>query len=225
MREIILDTETTGLDPGAGHRVVELAALELLHGSPTGATWHRYFNPERDMPEEAFRVHGLSSDFLSTHKRFADLIEDLTNFLGDARLVIHNAEFDMKFLRAEFQRCGRSLGNESLCTMIQARRLFPGAPASLDALCKRFGIDNSHRTLHGAMVDVDLLTSVYIELTGGRQRGLGLASDRNTEVRATRRAERIARPARPHAPSPEELAAHGKLLDSFKVPPVWRAEA
>ncbi len=222
MREIILDTETTGLDPGSGHRVVELAALELLHGAPTGVTWHRYFNPDRDMPEEAFRVHGLSADFLATHKRFEELVDSLAEFLGDARLVIHNAEFDMKFLRAEYQRCGRTLSNESLCTMIQARRLFPGAPASLDALCKRFGIDNSHRTLHGAMVDVDLLTSVYIELTGGRQRGLGLASERSAEVRASRRAERVARPARPHEASADEVAAHAKLLDGFKVAPVWR---
>ncbi|TAD89065.1 MAG: DNA polymerase III subunit epsilon [Alphaproteobacteria bacterium] len=223
MREIVLDTETTGLDPNAGHRVVELAALELLHGTPTGRSWHKYFNPDRDMPEEAFRVHGISASFLESHPRFEELADSLLEFLGDARLVIHNADFDMRFLRAEFQRAGRPFANDALCTMILARRLFPGAQASLDALCKRFGVDNSHRTLHGAMVDVDLLTAVYIELTGGRQRGLGLAAERSLDAsgQPTRR-QRTPRPARPHQPTEEELAAHAKLLDGFKTPPVWR---
>jgi DNA polymerase III subunit epsilon len=176
VREIVLDTETTGLDPNAGHRLVEIACVELSNRLPTGNTFHSYFNPDRDMPEEAFKVHGLTREFLSDHPRFPDRAEAFLAFIADAPLVIHNAEFDLKFLRAELKLCSREgcTANPIVDTVLLARRTFPGAPASLDALCRRFAIDLSQRSLHGAMLDCELLAQVYVELTGGRQRGLGL---------------------------------------------------
>jgi DNA polymerase-3 subunit epsilon len=219
MREIVLDTETTGLDPAAGHRIVEIAAIELVNTVPTGAHFHRYANPEREMPPDAFEVHGLSEVFLSQYPTFDQVIDEFLGFIGDATLVIHNAEFDMRFINAELARCARSpLGpDRATCTMQLARRRFPGAPASLDALCKRFAIDASHRTKHGALLDAELLAAVYLELIGGRQHGLELAS---AGAEAAAAIERVLRPARPHAASEAELVAHAALLAQLKNP-LW----
>ncbi|MEK9725249.1 MAG: DNA polymerase III subunit epsilon, partial [Rhodospirillaceae bacterium] len=177
MREIVLDTETTGLDPKSGHRIVEIGCIEIVNQVPTGETFHQYVNPERDMPDGAFQVHGLSEEFLSDKPVFAKIAADFLAFVGDSNLVIHNAAFDMGFINAELEATGREpLAMErAIDTVSMARRKFPGAPASLDALCKRFQIDNSNRQLHGALLDAGLLAEVYLELIGGRQRGLGLA--------------------------------------------------
>lgn len=221
MREIVLDTETTGLDPVAGHRIVEVAGVELVNTVPTGRTFHRYANPEREMPPEAFEIHGLSDEFLRQHPTFDAHLDEFLAFIGDATLVIHNAEFDMRFLNAELERCGRPpLGpDRATCTLQLARRRFPGAQASLDALCRRFGIDNSHRTKHGALLDSELLAEVYLELVGGRQHGLELTADGAT---ATAAIERVLRPARPHAATEDELIAHAALLAKIKNP-LWSA--
>ena len=176
MREIILDTETTGLDPGQGHRLVEIGCVELLNSVPTGKTFHKYLNPLRDMPEEAFRVHGLSLEFLSDKPLFADIVGGFTDFIGDARLVIHNAEFDMRFINAELARIEKPVISMErvLDTLMLARRKHPGMPNSLDALCNRYHIDNSRRTKHGALLDAEILAEVYIELTGGHQKAFAL---------------------------------------------------
>jgi DNA polymerase-3 subunit epsilon len=218
MREIIFDTETTGLDPRTGDRMVEIGCVEMVGRVETGRTFHAYFNPERDMPIEAERVHGLSSDFLATKPRFAELADDLLEFLGDAPLVAHNAGFDFGFLNNELERIGRApIDMERMVdTVALARKKHPGAKNSLDALCTRYGIDRSHRVKHGALLDAELLAQVYVELTGGRQIGLGLAeSETVVELSATTitatgtaRADRPARPPRPHAPSVEELERH-----------------
>jgi len=179
MREIVLDTETTGLDPTQGHRLVELGCIELLNRIPTGATFHRYLNPERDVPAEAEAIHGLSTDFLKDKPRFAEIADDFLAFIGDAPLVIHNAGFDHNFLCAELKRVERVLiARERLVdTLFLARRKHAVGPYSLDALCVRYGIDNSHRTKHGALLDAELLAEVYLELIGARQAQLGLAEE------------------------------------------------
>jgi DNA polymerase-3 subunit epsilon len=176
MREIVLDTETTGLDPFQGHRVVEVGCVELVNRFPTGKTFHVYINPERDMPDEAFAVHGLSSEFLKDKVLFGDVAEELETFLADAALVIHNAAFDLGFLNAELERAGRKpLGRERLVdTLLLARRRHPGGPNRLDDLCARYGIDNSRRSKHGALLDAEILAEVYLELIGARQAQLGL---------------------------------------------------
>jgi DNA polymerase-3 subunit epsilon len=176
MREIVLDTETTGLDPFQGHRVVEIGCIELVNRFPTGKTFHVYINPERDMPDEAFAVHGLSSEFLKDKVVFADVADALETFLADAPLVIHNAAFDLGFLNAELERAGRkALGRERLVdTLLLARRRHPGGPNRLDDLCARYGIDNSRRSKHGALLDAEILAEVYLELIGARQAQLGL---------------------------------------------------
>lgn len=216
-REIVLDTETTGLDPAQGHRIVEVAALELVDRLPTGRTFQTYINPDRDMPEEAFRVHGLSAEYLADFPLFDEIVEPMLEFLGDSPLVIHNAAFDIRFLDHELKRAGRSiLGSErATCTLIMAQRRFPGAAASLDALCRRFSVDTTARTLHGGLVDCQLLAEVYLHLHGGRQVGLDLAMaaiGQQAAANGALAAPRIARPARPHAASPEELAAHAALV-------------
>ena len=177
MREIVLDTETTGLDPSQGHRVVELGCIELLNRIPTGATFHRYLNPERDVPAEAFAVHGLSAEFLSDKPRFGEIADEFLAFIGDAPLVAHNAGFDHGFICAELKRVERALiGRERLVdTLMLARRKHSAGPYSLDALCARYGIDNSRRTKHGALLDAEILAEVYVELIGARQAQLGLA--------------------------------------------------
>lgn len=176
MREIVLDTETTGLDPSTGDRIVELGAVELVNHMPTGNTFHRHVNPQRAVPAEAAAIHGLTTSFLADKPVFSQVVGDLLEFLGDARLVIHNASFDMKFLNAELGWCGRPTlpAGRALDTLDLARRRFPGAQNSLDALCRRFGVDNSGRVHHGALLDSELLAEVYLELIGGRQPDLTL---------------------------------------------------
>ena len=225
MREIVIDTETTGLDPNDGHRIVEIACIELMHHVPTGRKFHRYVNPGREMPEEALAVHGLTSEFLAKHRPFDTIVDEMTAFIADDPVVIHNAEFDLAFLNMELGRLGRpALASAYVDTLSMARRRFPGAPASLDALCRRFSIDLSSRELHGAAIDCALLAEVYIELLGGRQPGLDFvaaAADR-ISVGAMIDRQREPRPARPHAPSLEELAAHQAMLAALKSP-LWLA--
>ena len=220
MREIVLDTETTGLDPGEGHRIVEIACIELIHHVPTGRKFHRYVNPEREMPEDALTVHGLTTEFLGRQPPFAAIVDELLGFIGSDRLVIHNAEFDLAFLNAELARLHREpITIPYVDTLGLARVRFPGAPASLDALCRRFGIDLSIRVEHGAEIDCGLLAAVYIELLGGRQPGLDFALP--TDVVIT--SERVLRAPRPHAPSGEELVAHQAMLRII-TEPIWLIE-
>src|SRR6516225_2426818 len=223
MREIVLDTETTGLDPLAGHRVVEVGCIELLNTVASGKSFHAYFNPEMLMPAGAEEVHGLTDDFLADKPLFAERIEEMLAFIGDAQLVIHNAQFDIGFLNAELERLKRpKLANPYVDTVSMARRKFPGQRVSLDALCERFSVDNSGRTKHGALLDAELLAEVYLELSGGRQRDLGLAPEIAGEVVAGMLAATglPVRPARPHAPSPAELAAHAEFLKQLSDP-LW----
>ena len=225
-REVVLDTETTGLDPEAGHRIVEVACVELFAYVPTGRHFRRYINPERAMPSEAQAIHGLGDEFLSKQPIFEGIAEDFLAFIGDAPLVIHNANFDLKFLNAELSRLGRPriARARAIDTVGLARRRFPGAQVSLDALCKRFEIDASARTFHGALLDCELLAEVYLELRGGRQPGFELnkaAGAAAAALEAGARPARSLRPPRPHAPSAEELAAHEALLATMKDP-IWR---
>jgi DNA polymerase III subunit epsilon len=221
MREIVLDTETTGLDPQAGHRIVEIACVELMHHIPTGRDLHRYVNPGRDIPTDAHAVHGLTKEFLSSHPPFEAIADELLAFLGSDPLVIHNAEFDLAFLNAELARLGRGpLTPAHVDTLTLARQRYPGAPASLDALCRRFDIDLSARASHGARIDCGLLAAVYLELIGGRQPGLDFALLEAAAVTAIR----VARAPRPHMPSTAELAAHAAML-ALLTEPMWRAEA
>lgn len=225
MREVLLDTETTGLDPGAGHRIVEIACLELVNHLPTGRRFHAYVNPERDISSAAVEVHGLTAEFLAAQPRFVEIADGLLGFLGDSPLVIHNAEFDLAFLNAELARLGRSaLGlTRAIDTLQIARQKFPGAPASLDALCRRFGVDLSARAKHGARLDSELLCEVYLELIGGRQAGFELvAAAPLASSRAA--AERPSRAPRPHWPSPAELEAHAALLARLRDP-IWLADS
>ncbi|PHQ67697.1 MAG: DNA polymerase III subunit epsilon [Sneathiella sp.] len=221
MREISLDTETTGFDPGSGDRIVEIGCVELINHVPTGNVFHRYINPERDMPKGAFEVHGLSEEFLRGHKVMAEEVDGFLEFIADSKLVIHNAKFDMKFVNAELALLGRTPlpMSQSIDTVTMARQKFPGAQASLDALCRRFGIDNSARTKHGALLDAELLAEVYLELIGGRQHGFSLGGD-EVEVSAGSARSREIRAPRPHAASDEELAAHAVFLESIKDP-IW----
>lgn len=220
VREVALDTETTGINPGAGHRIVEVGCVELVNHVATGRTFQRYVNPERDMPEEAFGVHGLSTEFLSGHPVFAEIVDELLEFLGDSPLVIHNAAFDLGFLNAELGRLDRPPLPEAraIDTVQLARTKFPGAQASLDALCRRFQIDNGDRALHGALKDARLLADVYLELVGGRQPGLALAA---AAAPASATGGRRERTPRPHGPTPEEEEAHARFLDTLEKP-VWR---
>lgn len=226
MREIVLDTETTGLDPQAGHRVVEIGCIELVNLVATGRTFHVYFNPEMPMPAGAQDVHGLSDEFLSDKPLFADKAAEFLEFLGEDQLVIHNAQFDIGFLNAELERAGhKKLSNPYIDTVSVARRKFPGQRASLDSLCERFGIDNSNRVKHGALLDSELLAEVYLELSGGRQRDLGLAAEATTAVSTTLVVANLpVRPPRPHAPSEEELAAHAAFLKQISDPLWLKAE-
>lgn len=178
IREIVLDTETTGLDPVTGDRIVEIGCVELVNSLPTGQTFHVYIDPERDVPQEAFRVHGLSREFLAGKPKFAEIAQEFIDFIGSDLLVIHNAEFDIKFINAEFAKCGLSpiKMDRVLDTLLIARRKHPGSPNNLDALCSRYRIDNTRRTKHGALLDSEILAEVYLELTGGRQTSLGLAA-------------------------------------------------
>ena len=225
MREIVIDTETTGLDPQDGHRIVEIACLELVHHVPTGRKFHCYVNPERDMPEDAYAVHGLSAEFLAGHPPFATVADEFLEFVGVDPLVIHNAEFDLAFLNAELRHIGRPpLAAPAVDTLTLARRRFPGAPASLDALCRRFQVDLTARDKHGAEIDCSLLAAVYIELLGGRQPGLDFAvASIAAEIGLAGVEARPVRPPRPHAATAEELAAHAALLATI-ASPMWMAE-
>ena len=224
MREIVFDTETTGLDPAAGHRLVEIGCVELLNLIPTGLTFHAYLDPQRDMPEEAFRVHGLAIEFLTGKPLFADVVEEFLGFVGDARLIAHNAEFDMRFVNSELERAGRRLlgMDRVIDTLAIARRKHPGSPNNLDALCSRYRIDNSRRTKHGALLDAEILAEIYAELAGGRQAELILA-DRSADRRLAENMPK-ARRAAPLQPliSEQELAAHLQFVAGLGATAVWR---
>ncbi len=230
MREIVVDTETTGLNPLEGDRIVEIACIELTHHVPTGRDLHRYVNPRRDVPEAAYRIHGLSADFLAGHPGFEDIASELMEFLGDAKLVIHNAPFDMGFINEELRKTGFPAipMQRSIDTLAMARKKFPGMPNSLDALCRRFGVDNSARVRHGALLDAELLAEVYLEFRGGRQPDLGLGPAARPAARAQDDGLRPAReknaapfrPPRQHAPTAAEIAAHEAFVAQLKDP-LW----
>jgi DNA polymerase III subunit epsilon len=228
MREIVFDTETTGLSPNDGHRLVEIGCVEIVNRCETGRTFHKYINPQRSMPSEAEAVHGLSSIFLSDKPCFHEVVDDLIEFLGDAPLIAHNAGFDFTFLNWELENCGRGAiaMSRMVDTLAMARTRHPGAKHSLDALCTRYGVDRSQRIKHGALLDAELLTQVYVELCGGRQIGFVLAEESSMglavevtqiSVSAT---PRIARPPRPHAASEAELARHAAFIQKL-VDPLW----
>ena len=224
MREIVLDTETTGLDPYQGHRLVEIGCVELFNGIPTGQVFHQYLNPERDMPPEAEAVHGLTIDFLKDKPLFATVVDDFVTFIGDAPLVAHNAMFDTNFLNAELERCGRDLiGRERVVdTLLLARKRHPAGPNSLDNLCSRYGIDNSKRTKHGALLDAKILAEVYVELTGARQTRLTLVEttltstikidDAGLKVRPTPLASRL---------NSDDIAAHRAFMATLGGEVIW----
>ena len=229
MREIIFDTETTGLSPQNGDRVVEIGCVEMFNRCETGRTFHSYFNPGRSMPSEAEAVHGLSERFLSDKPAFTDVCEDLLEFIGDAPMIAHNAAFDFGFINHELGSCGRPIVDMSrmICTLVIARQKVPGAKHSLDALCSRFGVDRSQRIKHGALLDAQLLAQVYVELTGGRQIGLTLVAELVEDAAGAAEAEAalsaaplVIRPARPHGPSEEELVRHAAFVAGIKDP-VW----
>lgn len=223
MREIVLDTETTGLDPNSGHRLVEIACLEIFNCVPTGKVFHTYLNPEREVPQDAAAVHGLTTQFLRDHPKFKEKADEFMDFLGDTRLVIHNAPFDLKFLNAELGWLKKPLIDPTRATdtLTIARKKFPGAKNNLDALCKRFNIDNSHRTYHGALLDTELLVEVYVELLGGKQREFGLHRDATTAQTQVISLDRAVRPARTFAVDASEREAHEKLLEGIKNP-LWK---
>lgn len=229
----MLDTETTGMEPAEGHRLIEIGCVELDGHAPTGRVFHHYLNPERDVPAEATAVHGITAEFLKDKQVFSQIFADFLEFVGDAPLIIHNAEFDMKFINAELKTVGHPgiPPKQVTDTLAMARRKFPGSPASLDALCRRYNIDLSGRELHGALLDAQLLAEVYIELLGGRQRGLGLDTQAQqnssggdaplVSLQATK--EKKARAPRPHAASAEERAAHADMVKKL-TDPIWAEE-
>lgn len=230
MREIVLDTETTGIDPKEGHRLVEIGAVELENHVPTGRVLHIYVNPERDVPAEAEAVHGLSTKFLKDKPVFAEIYTDMLDFIGDSPMVIHNAEFDIKFLNAELATVGHPgfKLKDAIDTLKIAREKFPGSPANLDALCRRYGIDNSSREYHGALLDSQLLAEVYLELCGGRQHGLGLGGDQEMGLgrlkdMVSHQATRTRTPREPRifTVSPDEKNLHDLLLTKL-TDPIWK---
>jgi len=227
MREIVLDTETTGFEPAEGDRIVEIGAVELNGHVPTGRTYHQYINPERSMPADAFAVHGLGDEFLADKPRFREIGRAFLDFIGDAKLVIHNAAFDMKFLNAELGWAGLPglSDDRAIDTLTIARRRFPGSPASLDALCRRFAIDNSGRTLHGALLDSEILAEVYLELIGGRQPDFALNAAQGgsptTEASATWRPGPRPAPLPPRITA-EEAAAHAAFVEGMGDGALWK---
>lgn len=225
LREIVLDTETTGLSAANGDRLVEIGCVELINHIPTGNHFHKYCNPERDMPEEAFKVHGLSEEFLADKPLFKDIAQEFLDFIGDSTLIIHNAPFDMGFLQAELEWCkAPRIENDVIDTVILARKKHPGARVNLDALCRNYGIDNSRRTLHGALLDSEILAEVYLELIGGRQVAFSLAqsgqSDNETNIEA-----KAVKP-RPHPLKPrldeEAHKAHREFVSGLSDAPIWQ---
>lgn len=225
MREIVLDTETTGFDPESGDRIVEIGAVELMGHMATGETYHVYINPERYMPDEAFQVHGLGDEFLADKPKFAEIGQSFLDFIGDSKLIIHNASFDIKFLNAELKwmNLPQIPWEQAIDTLAIARKRFPGSPASLDALCRRFGIDNSSRTLHGALLDSEILAEVYLELIGGRQPDFALSSapdqKSGTVVEAWKPKPRPT--PLPSRLSEEEAAAHAEFLGQLGDDVLW----
>lgn len=223
MREIVLDTETTGMDPARGDKLVEIGCVELMNHLATGKTYHVYINPERDIPAEATAVHGITEEFVKDKPVFGEIVGDFMDFIGDAKLVIHNAEFDMKFLNAELKTYGfPSLDNRrAIDTLKVAREKFPGSPANLDALCRRFGIDNSNRVFHGALLDSQLLAEVYLELLGGRQQGLGI-SETNVQTESVKEIKtKTRREPREFPAHEDEKASFDALLGKLKDP-LWK---
>jgi len=225
-REIVMDTETTGLDPMTGDRIVEIGAIELINHMPTGQVYHQYINPERDMPQEAFAVHGLGNEFLADKPVFAKIGQDFLDFVGDAKMVIHNASFDMKFINAEMGWAGlqKMPMDQAIDTLEIARRKFPGAQNSLDALCRRFGVDNSVREKHGALLDSELLAEVYLELIGGRQPGLVLASEPQLKEKQAALSDHRTKQRTEPLPSfltEDEKEAHAKFVAGLANGGIW----
>lgn len=224
MREIVLDTETTGMDPKDGHRIIEIGCVELINHLPSGKVWHEYINPEREVDAGAVAVHGIKTEFLKDKPTFGELVGSFLDFIGDAKLVIHNAEFDVKFLNAELKPFGfpQIKLTDTVDTVLMARKKYPGQPANLDALCRRFNIDLSGRELHGALLDAQLLSAVYLELLGGRQHGLGLGtvsaqpSSEQMLSDISSPQDRKFREPRAHQATEEELEAHQKMLAGLK---------
>jgi DNA polymerase-3 subunit epsilon len=223
MREIVLDTETTGFSPEDGDRIVEIGAVELIRHVPTGRVFHQYINPLRDMPAGAFEVHGLSEEFLRDFPVFDKIADAFLDFIGDAKLVIHNAAFDMKFLNAELKWAKRRIlpMDQAIDTLMIARTKFPGSPASLDALCRRFGVDNTAREKHGALLDSEILAEVYLELIGGRQPDFGLATAGSETGVPTRKAGIRPRPLPPRL-TDAERAAHAAFVEALGGVAVWK---
>ncbi len=226
MKEIVLDTETTGMDPHNGDRIVEIGCVELLNHIPTGKTLQIYINPERAIPAEAIAIHGITNEFVADKPIFSQIYSEFMEFIEGSKLIIHNAEFDMKFINWELGQVGHpAIGwGNVIDTLGMARKKFPGSPANLDALCRRFSIDNTERTYHGALLDSELLAEVYLELLGGRQHGLGLAAETAKAEQAEKNsvnAKRKLKQPRAHKASAEELAAHEGLLGKIKDP-LWK---
>lgn len=226
-REIILDTETTGLDPQNGDRIIEIAAVELIDGSLSKSTFHQYINPERDIPDSAFRVHGISAEMVADKPKFSEIAETFLNFIGDDPIVAHNAEFDVRFINAEMARIARPAlsGDRIVDTLALARKKHPGAPNSLDALCARYGVDRSRRVKHGALIDAEILAEVYIELTGGRQTSLSLQSRR--EIRKIVMTDGLVARLTAVGPllTPSEAADHERFMESLGAGAFWRRYA
>ena len=227
MREIVLDTETTGFEPHDGDRIVEIGAVELLNHLPTGKTYHQYINPKRNMPEGAFSIHGLSEEFLSDKPTFDLIAGELIDFVADSKLIIHNASFDMKFLNAELSWINYDLLplSQAIDTLALARKKFPGSPASLDALCRRFSIDNSARTLHGALLDSEILAEIYLELVGGRQPDLVLSGSSTKKKNEDLNEASWRMPIRPNTLpqrlTEKEQEAHKKFISEFGTEALW----
>lgn len=224
MREIVLDTETTGLNPRDGHRILEIACLELIHQVPTGKTFYTLVDPERDVPEEVVRIHGITAEKLLGQPRFQDVADAFLEFIGDDPLIIHNASFDMRFINAELFKARRPelRFERAVDTLMLAQRKFPGSPASLDALCRRFSVDNSARLFHGALLDCELLAEVYVNLLGGRQASLGFSVVVDRAVGNLQPAMRPIRVPRVHAASAAELAAHAGFIATIEHA-IWNA--
>lgn len=223
MREVALDTETTGLSYDKGDKLVEIGCLELVNHIPTGKSYHTYINPQRTVSAAAVAVHGLSDNFLAEKPAFNEIVSEFLEFISDSPLIIHNAAFDLGFINKELTETGlKPIPHEqAIDTVLLARRKFPGAPASLDSLCRRFGINNEHRVLHGALLDAELLAEVYLELKGGRQPGLVLQEVHSQKTMRPTQQRDIPRAARPHTPSPKETVAHKRFVESIDDP-IWK---
>ncbi len=226
MREIVMDTETTGFDPHSGDRLVEIGCIELSNYIPTGRIWHRYVNPQREMPEGAYRVHGLSTEFLSDKPLFADIVDDFLNFVDGGRMVFHNASFDMNFINAELSWVGREMipPEQVFDTLAMARRKHPAGPNSLDALCKRYGVDNSSRTKHGALLDAELLAEVYLHLIGGPQAALDLSASSGARRNTAAGVKHMRHRPKPLAPALDraELEAHEAFVTELGENAIWK---